>query len=122
MRKIITITQVTLDGVMQAPGGHEEDPSNGFTHGGWAMLFGDDALKRAVDEMQGHFVSNPIEAADELRFMPEPPFRYYMLGFRDCIVEGKFDSGDVSDAASCFLGPVLQKLEQQPRYIIPNYD
>ncbi len=37
MRKIIAITQVTLDGVMQAPGGPEEDPRNGFTHGGWAM-------------------------------------------------------------------------------------
>ena len=50
MRKIIAITQLTLDGVMQAPGGPEEDPSNGFTHGGWAMRFFDDALKRAVDE------------------------------------------------------------------------
>ena len=34
MRKIIAITQVTLDGVMQAPGGPEEDSSNGFTKGG----------------------------------------------------------------------------------------
>jgi hypothetical protein len=33
MRKLIAITQVTLDGVMQGPGGPEEDP-NGFTHGG----------------------------------------------------------------------------------------
>ena len=37
MRKIIAITQVTLDGVMQSPGGPEEDPKNGFMHGGWAM-------------------------------------------------------------------------------------
>jgi dihydrofolate reductase len=44
MRKIIAITQVTLDGIMQAPGGPEEDPTNGFTHGGWAMPFVDDAL------------------------------------------------------------------------------
>jgi dihydrofolate reductase len=42
MRKIIAITQVTLDGIMQAPGGPEEDPSNGFTHGGWAMTYMDD--------------------------------------------------------------------------------
>jgi hypothetical protein len=34
MRKIIAITQVTLDGIMQAPGGPEEDPRNEFTHGG----------------------------------------------------------------------------------------
>jgi dihydrofolate reductase len=50
MRKIIAITQVTLDGVMQAPGGPEEDPSNGFIHGGWAMPFLDDSLNQAVDE------------------------------------------------------------------------
>jgi len=51
MRKIIAITQVTLDGVMQAPGGPEEDPSNGFTHGGWAMPFVDDAAGQVIDEI-----------------------------------------------------------------------
>ncbi len=50
MRRIIAITQVTLDGVMQAPGGPEEDPSRGFTHGGWAMPFVDDAAGKVVDE------------------------------------------------------------------------
>jgi dihydrofolate reductase len=50
MRTIIAITQVTLDGVMQSPGGPEEDPTNGFTHGGWAMPFLDDALRQAIGE------------------------------------------------------------------------
>jgi dihydrofolate reductase len=50
MRKISAITQVTLDGIMQAPGGPEEDPSNGFTLGGWAMPFGDDTLSKVIDE------------------------------------------------------------------------
>ena len=50
MRKIIAITQVTLDGVMQAPGGAEEDRRNGFTHGGWAMPFLDDGLNQAICE------------------------------------------------------------------------
>jgi dihydrofolate reductase len=50
MRNIIAITQVTLDGVMQSPGGPEEDPRNGFTHGGWAMPFLDAALKQALGE------------------------------------------------------------------------
>jgi dihydrofolate reductase len=51
MRKIIAITQVTLDGVMQAPGGPEEDPSNGFAHGGWAMPFVDDAAGQVIGEI-----------------------------------------------------------------------
>jgi len=50
MGKIIEITQVTVDGVIQGPGGPEEDPRNGFTHGGWAMPFGDDALMQVIDE------------------------------------------------------------------------
>ena len=51
MRTIIAITQVTLDGVMQGPGGAEEDPRNGFTLGGWAMPFFDDAGGQAIDEI-----------------------------------------------------------------------
>ena len=51
MRKIIAITQVTLDGVMQGPGGPEEDPSHGFTHGGWAMPFVDDAAGEVIGEV-----------------------------------------------------------------------
>jgi dihydrofolate reductase len=56
MRKLIAITQLTLDGVMQAPGGPEEDPSNGFTHGGWAMRYIDDVGMQAVhDTISGEF-------------------------------------------------------------------
>jgi dihydrofolate reductase len=51
MRKIIAITQVTVDGVMQGPGGPEEDPTNGFTQGGWAMPFVDDGVDQAVTEV-----------------------------------------------------------------------
>ena len=50
MRRLIAISQVTLDGVMQSPGGPEEDPRNGFTHGGWVMPFWDDALSQAIGE------------------------------------------------------------------------
>jgi dihydrofolate reductase len=51
MRKIIAITQVSLDGVMQAPGGPEEDPSGGFTLGGWAMPFMEKAAENPVEEL-----------------------------------------------------------------------
>jgi dihydrofolate reductase len=51
MRNIIAITQVSLDGIMQSPGGPEEDPSNGFTHGGWAMPFVDEAAGQVIGEI-----------------------------------------------------------------------
>jgi dihydrofolate reductase len=56
MRKLIAITQITVDGIMQGPGGPEEDPSNGFTHGGWAMSHGDDILHQVLHEtVSGEF-------------------------------------------------------------------
>jgi dihydrofolate reductase len=53
MRKIIAITQVSLDGVMQAPGGPEEDPTNGFTEGGWAMPFFDEDAGKTIGDVIG---------------------------------------------------------------------
>jgi dihydrofolate reductase len=56
MRKLIAITQLSLDGVMQAPGGPDEDRQSGFAHGGWAMLSEDDAVQKAVEKlMAGKF-------------------------------------------------------------------
>jgi dihydrofolate reductase len=44
MRKLIVSTFLTLDGVMQAPGGPEEDDSGGFEHGGWSVHYWDDLM------------------------------------------------------------------------------
>lgn len=51
MRKIVTMAFVSLDGVMQAPGGPEEDPSGGFEHGGWTAPLFDEAVGAAVGEV-----------------------------------------------------------------------
>lgn len=48
MRKIISTTFVTLDGVMQAPGGKKEDTSGGFEYGGWQMGYGDEITKKIL--------------------------------------------------------------------------
>jgi dihydrofolate reductase len=50
MRKIIASTFMTLDGVMQAPGGPEEDPTGGFTEGGWSFSYWDDTMNKAMGE------------------------------------------------------------------------
>jgi len=44
MRKLVVTTFVTLDGVMQGPGGPSEDPRNGFQHGGWNAVLWDDEM------------------------------------------------------------------------------
>lgn len=48
MRKIIVLSFITLDGVMQAPGGPEEDTSGGFKYGGWTAPYFDDAAGRLM--------------------------------------------------------------------------
>jgi dihydrofolate reductase len=50
MRKLVAVTQMTLDGVMQAPGGPEEDPTGGFEVGGWSVGYFDDVLGQQIGE------------------------------------------------------------------------
>jgi dihydrofolate reductase len=50
MRKIIVLSMITLDGVMQAPGGPKEDTSGGFKYGGWTSPYGDEAYSKAVQK------------------------------------------------------------------------
>lgn len=58
MRKITVLSFVTLDGVMQAPGGPEEDPSGGFQYGGWSAPFG--------DEISGQIMQRVLQSSDLL--------------------------------------------------------
>src|SRR5437763_16281204 len=50
MRKIIVLSMITLDGVMQAPGGPKEDTSGGFKYGGWTEPYGDEAYGKVVQQ------------------------------------------------------------------------
>src|SRR5690348_3336328 len=56
MRKLIVPAFISLDGVVQAPGGPQEDTSGGFTHGGWVWPFADDS-----GEVMGGVFERPFE-------------------------------------------------------------
>jgi dihydrofolate reductase len=53
MRKLVVNTFLSLDGVMQAPGGPEEDPSGGFEHGGWSVGYWDERMQQKMGEFMG---------------------------------------------------------------------
>lgn len=54
MRKLVVLSFTTLDGVMQAPGGPDEDKSGGFKYGGWSTGYFDETLGNAMGEQMGH--------------------------------------------------------------------
>jgi dihydrofolate reductase len=58
MRKIVVLSMITLDAVMQAPGGPKEDTSGGFKYGGWVAPYN--------DEVYGKVVQKELESADYL--------------------------------------------------------
>ena len=53
MRTLVINTFLTADGVMQAPGGPEEDRTGGFTHGGWSVTYWDDQMMQRMGEVMG---------------------------------------------------------------------
>jgi dihydrofolate reductase len=53
MRKLVAAAFISLDGVMQAPGGPPEDPTGGFTFGGWTVPYWDEPMGRFMEEMFG---------------------------------------------------------------------
>ncbi len=54
MRKLVVLTFLTLDGVMQAPGGPDEDTTGVFKWGGWSAGYWDDTLGKVMGDQMGH--------------------------------------------------------------------
>jgi dihydrofolate reductase len=94
--KLTVQTFLTLDGVMQAPGGPEEDPSDGFTHGGWQAPFSDPAAGEFVMELNSHASA-------------------FLLGRRTFdIFRGHWP--DQTDAAN----PIATAINSLPKHVVSN--
>ena len=99
MRKIIVGAQVSMDGVMQAPGGPTEDPTKGFKFGGWAMPYFDQAAGEEID----HLFKNDIEDVKRLKQEDGP----------NLVTQGSTElvhallANDLVDSMSMFTIPVV---------------
>ena len=91
MRKLIVSEFITLDGVIQAPGGQDEDRDGGFAHGGWTMPFWHDDIGRAFGALMDGvdafvlgrktYVTHaeafePMPAGDPFGDLMNPPAKY----------------------------------------------
>jgi dihydrofolate reductase len=94
--KLIVTTFLSVDGVMQGPGGPDEDTSDGFTRGGW--------LAPSFDDEGGRFMNRLYENVDA-----------FLLGRRTYDIFAAYwpTHGDPSD-------PVGNKLNTQPKYVASN--
>lgn len=91
MRKLIVSEFLSLDGVMQAPGGADEDTEGGFRHGGWTMPFWHDGIGEAFGALMQHTDTfllgrktyvihanafEPMKPGDEFGDMMNAPAKY----------------------------------------------
>jgi dihydrofolate reductase len=124
MRKIIVSEFVSLDGVMQAPGGADEDTEGGFAHGGWTGPYWHDDI--------GANILEEINQADTLllgrktwqghaeAFEPAPaddPFAGLLNGLRKYVVSTTLKSADAWRNSTIIRGNVVdevRKLKEQP--------
>jgi dihydrofolate reductase len=124
MRKITVAEFVSLDGVMQAPGGAEEDTEGGFTHGGWTMPYWHDDMGATLFE--------EINKADTLllgrktwqehaeAFEPAPaddPFATLLNGLQKYVVSTTLKSADAWRNTTIISENVedeVRKLKEQP--------
>ncbi|MCB0165330.1 MAG: dihydrofolate reductase family protein [Anaerolineae bacterium] len=123
MRKLIVAEFVSLDGVMQAPGGAEEDMDGGFAHGGWTIPYWHDEIGahffQAMDDCdtfllgrktwEGHSIFESMEEGN--------PFGDLMKAMRKYVVSTTLESADAWRNSTIIRKNVVeevQKLKEQP--------
>jgi dihydrofolate reductase len=124
MRKIIVAEFVSLDGVMQAPGGAEEDTEGGFTHGGWTMPYWHDDMGAAIfgeiNQADTLLLGRKTWQTHAEAFEPAPaddPFASVLNNLRKYVVSTTLKSADAwrnSTIISQNVVDEVRKLKEQP--------
>ena len=100
MRKVIVLEHISFDGVIQAPGGPDEDPSGGFPYGGWIAPYSDEILGTALRKQMNspfEFLRRQLAETLKLRLLPE---LHFML--------------DESEKRAQHVEEILNSLKEQP--------
>ena len=124
MKKIIVAEFVSLDGVMQAPGGAEEDTEGGFTHGGWTMPYWHDdmgaTLFEEISKADAFLLGRKTWQGHAEAFEPAPaddPFAGLLNNLRKYVVSTTLKSADAWRNSSIIRENVVdevRKLKDQP--------
>jgi hypothetical protein len=78
---------------------------------------------KSIEETFPLFARSVVERASEIRFMPLAVLPYYLMAFRDYVLlDSTRRDDDAPDAASCFIGLVSERLENQPQIVCPMMD
>ena len=124
MKKIIVSEFVSLDGVMQAPGGAEEDTEGGFTHGGWTMPYWHDdmgaALLEEIQQADTLLLGRKTWQTHAEAFEPAPaddPFASLLNNLRKYVVSTTLKSADAWRNSTIIREDVVDavsRLKEQP--------
>lgn len=124
MRKILVHEFITLDGVIQAPGGAQEDTEGGFEHGGWTMPYWHDDIGakffQAIEQADTLLLGRKTWQIHGEAFEPMPsgdPFGDVMNGFQKVVVSTSLDSAGAWRNSTLIRGNVVEevrRLKEQP--------
>jgi dihydrofolate reductase len=125
MRKIILNTFITLDGVMQAPGGPEEDPTGGFTYGGWSVNYWDDMM----GQVMGESMAKPSELllgrktyeifAAHWPYIKDDPVADKLNSVKKYVVSGTLDEVNWNNS-TLIMGNVVQAIRNLKEQNMPD--
>src|SRR5512141_1438978 len=119
MRNLIIAEFISLDGVIQAPGGKEEDTEGGFTHGGWTMPYWDDAIGahffEAMSQADALLLGRKTWQGHGAAFEPMPegdPFGDAMNGIRKYVVSNTLKSTSAWRNSVLISGNVVDEIRE----------